>query len=166
MRLAFRVTIAAIAISSAALADELPFPRDHHPWGHFPVGSWKKVRTTAELLDDKEQVVNITTTDTTTRLVAVDATSYTLERTEPATPGAFTQVGGSLTANSYADTDVEPGVAYGYRVSAVNAIGSSEWAIVVAASLARPRASCSSDRRARYLRAAAPSYSGRKNSAV
>ena len=54
-----------------------------------------------------------------------DATSYTLERTEPATPGAFTQVGGNLTTNSYADTDVEPGVAYGYRVAAVNAIGSS-----------------------------------------
>ncbi len=54
-----------------------------------------------------------------------DATGYTLERTEPATPGAFTQVGGTLTTNSYTDADVEPGIAYGYRVSAVNAIGSS-----------------------------------------
>jgi len=85
----FRATIAAILVAAAALisshsasravrADELPFPRDHHPWGHFPVGSWKLVRTTAELLDDKEQVVNVTTTDTRTTLVAVDATGYTL----------------------------------------------------------------------------------------
>jgi hypothetical protein len=54
-----------------------------------------------------------------------DATSYTLERTDPSTPGTFGQVGGTLTATSYSDTDVEPGVAYGYRVAAVNAIGSS-----------------------------------------
>jgi hypothetical protein len=53
------------------------------------------------------------------------ATSYKLERTEPAAPGAFTQVGGSLTAATFTDTDVDPGVAYGYRVAAVNAIGES-----------------------------------------
>lgn len=53
------------------------------------------------------------------------ATSYKLERTNPSSPGVFTQTGGSLTATSYSDTDVEPGVAYGYRVSAVNAIGES-----------------------------------------
>jgi hypothetical protein len=52
-----------------------------------------------------------------------DATSYT--RTEPSTPGTFAQVGGALTTNSYSDTDVEPGISYGYRVSAVNAVGSS-----------------------------------------
>jgi hypothetical protein len=54
-----------------------------------------------------------------------DATSYTLERTDPSTPGTFTQVGGSLTTNSYNDTDVNPGVAYGYRVTATNAVGAS-----------------------------------------
>lgn len=53
------------------------------------------------------------------------ATSYVLERTDPSTPGVFTQVGGSLTTNSYTDTDVELGVAYGYRVAAVNALGTS-----------------------------------------
>jgi len=54
-----------------------------------------------------------------------DATSYRLERSEPSAPGSFTQVGGSLAATTYTDTDVEPGVAYGYRVVAVNAVGES-----------------------------------------
>ncbi len=54
-----------------------------------------------------------------------DATSYRLERTDPSAPGAFTQVGGTLTAATYTDTDVDPGVAYGYRVTAVNAVGES-----------------------------------------
>ena len=54
-----------------------------------------------------------------------DATSYKLERTDPSAPGVFTQVGGSLTTPTYTDTDVDPGVAYGYRVSAVNAVGES-----------------------------------------
>lgn len=54
-----------------------------------------------------------------------DATSYKLERTDPSTPGAFTQVGGALTTTSYNDPDVEAGVAYGYHVAAVNAVGES-----------------------------------------
>ncbi|MDQ3208635.1 MAG: fibronectin type III domain-containing protein, partial [Gemmatimonadota bacterium] len=54
-----------------------------------------------------------------------DATSYKLERTDPSAPGVFAQVGGALTAATYTDSDVDPGVAYGYRVSAVNAVGES-----------------------------------------
>ena len=54
-----------------------------------------------------------------------DATSYKLERTDPSTPGAFTQIGGTLTTTSHNDTEVEPGVAYGYHVIAVNAVGES-----------------------------------------
>jgi len=54
-----------------------------------------------------------------------DATSYKLERTEPSAPGVFTQVGGSLSTATYTDTDVDPGVAYGYRIAAVNAVGES-----------------------------------------
>ncbi|MBA3498359.1 MAG: fibronectin type III domain-containing protein [Gemmatimonadales bacterium] len=56
---------------------------------------------------------------------ATDATSYTLARTDPSTPGAFTAVGGTLTTTTYNDTDVDAGVVYGYQVSAVNAVGSS-----------------------------------------
>jgi hypothetical protein len=54
-----------------------------------------------------------------------DATSYKLERTDPSSPGSFTQVGGSLTATTFQDTDVDPGIVYGYRVSAANAVGES-----------------------------------------
>src|SRR5918992_2414733 len=54
-----------------------------------------------------------------------DAPSYKLERTDPSTPGAFTQIGGTLTPTSHNDTEVEPGVAYGYHVIAVNAVGES-----------------------------------------
>ena len=60
-------------------AEELAFPPEHHPWGRFPVGSWKQVRTTSEALDDKGQVVSVTTTDTRTKLTATDASSYTLQ---------------------------------------------------------------------------------------
>ena len=52
-----------------------------------------------------------------------DATSYVLQRN--ADGGAFADVGGSLTATTFTDTDVEVGVEYGYQVAAVNAIGTS-----------------------------------------
>jgi hypothetical protein len=54
-----------------------------------------------------------------------DATSYRLERTEPSAPGVFTQVGGSLATATYTDAQITPGVAYGYRVVAINAVGES-----------------------------------------
>jgi hypothetical protein len=57
-----------------------------------------------------------------------DATRYTLERTEGA---AFTQVGGALTETTFTDTDVEPGIEYGYHVAAVNAVGTSAFSETV-----------------------------------
>ncbi|CAN5901762.1 hypothetical protein BH24GEM1_BH24GEM1_16080 [soil metagenome] len=63
-----------------------------------------------------------------------DATSYTLERNDPASTDVFAQVGGPITTNSYTDTDVEPGFEYGYRVSAVNAVGASSPSSVVTVS--------------------------------
>jgi hypothetical protein len=60
------------------VAQDLAFPAEHHPWGRFPVNSWKVVRTRSESLDDKGHVVNVTTTETKTTLVAVDHASYTL----------------------------------------------------------------------------------------
>jgi hypothetical protein len=53
-------------------------PPEHHPWGQFPVGSWKSVRVVSETLDAAGQVANVTTTLTRTTLTAVDDTSYTL----------------------------------------------------------------------------------------
>jgi hypothetical protein len=66
-----------------------------------------------------------------------DATSYKLERNDPSTPGVFTQVGGSLSAATYTDTEAAPGVAYGYRVTAVNAVGESSASATVTVGLRR-----------------------------
>jgi hypothetical protein len=60
-----------------------------------------------------------------------DATSYVLQRNEDG--GAFAQVGGSLTATTFTDTDVEEGIEYGYQVAAVNAIGTSPFSATVTA---------------------------------
>jgi hypothetical protein len=79
------LTTLAIAIASAcagpAAAEDLSFPSEHHPWGRFPVGSWKQVRTTSETLDSKGKITNIAVTDTRTTLIAADESTYTL-RTE------------------------------------------------------------------------------------
>jgi hypothetical protein len=68
----------ALVVLPAAQADNLAFPVKRHPWGHFPVGSSKYVRTTAEAVNDKGQVVSVTITDSRTTLVAADETTYTL----------------------------------------------------------------------------------------
>src|ERR1041385_5878244 len=62
----------------AQAAQPAAVPRDNHPWGSFPVGSWKLVRTTSETLNSKGQVTNVTAMETRTSLIAADATSYTL----------------------------------------------------------------------------------------
>jgi hypothetical protein len=84
MRLALAARAIAAALVAAALcaapvsADDLAFPPDHHPWGHFPVHSWKRVRTTAETLNEKGDVASVTVTDSKTTLVAADDKTYTL----------------------------------------------------------------------------------------
>jgi hypothetical protein len=73
------VTLIAAALSAAPVAaQDLAFPRSKHPWGRFPVGSWKAVRTTSESLDEKSRVTSITITETRTTLVAADDSTYTL----------------------------------------------------------------------------------------
>jgi hypothetical protein len=67
-----------LVLASQAAAQETTFPREHHPWGSFPVGSWKRLLTTSETLDDKGQVANITRTETRTILTAVDDAAYSL----------------------------------------------------------------------------------------
>jgi len=78
VRAAVSSVVAAAAVGVPALADDAALPPDHHPWGHFPAGSWKLVRTTAESLDEKARVTSVTITDTRTTLVAADDTTYTL----------------------------------------------------------------------------------------
>src|SRR5205085_12600932 len=78
--LAVAAALVAVALSPALIAaDVLSFPPEHHPWGRFPVGSSKVVRTTSETLDEKGQVVSVTTTDTKTTLITADASGYTLQ---------------------------------------------------------------------------------------
>jgi hypothetical protein len=76
--IAAALIVAALCAAPTA-GQDLAFPPDQHPWGHFPVGSWKRVRTSAESLDEKGQVVSVTITDTKTTLVAADDSSYTLQ---------------------------------------------------------------------------------------
>jgi hypothetical protein len=68
----------ALACAVPCLGQDAATPPNHHPWGRFPVGSWKTVRVVSESLDAQGQVVNITLTETKTTLVAADAASYTL----------------------------------------------------------------------------------------
>jgi hypothetical protein len=83
----YLLLIAALAWALPALAQQPAgsapaaapaYPPDHHPWGRFPLGSWKLVRVTTETLDTLGRVANITTTDTKSTLIASDANSYTL----------------------------------------------------------------------------------------
>ena len=59
------------------------------------------------------------------------ATSYQIERSEPSAPGSFTAVGAPQATTSFTDADVQPGVAYGYWVIAINALGESSPSIPV-----------------------------------
>lgn len=61
-----------------AAEPQLVIAIDHHPWGRFPCGSWKKVRVTTENFDNSGRIVSTSATETTTTLVAVDETGYTL----------------------------------------------------------------------------------------
>ncbi len=85
LRLAAKILAIVMALGAPGFgpaliaADVLSFPPEHHPWGRFPVGSSKVVRTTSEALDEKGQVVSVTTTDTRTTLIATDPTGYTLQ---------------------------------------------------------------------------------------
>ena len=53
-------------------------PAEHHPWGRFPVGSWKRTRVITEILDPLGNVTSTSLHETTTTLKAADATTYTL----------------------------------------------------------------------------------------
>lgn len=57
---------------------DLTLPAEQHPWGRFPVGSWKSVRVVSELLDEHGNVGTVTVTDTKTTLIAADKAGYSL----------------------------------------------------------------------------------------
>lgn len=53
-------------------------PPEAHPWGRFPVGSWKVVRVTSETLDTQGRVVSTSVTETKTTLVSANDLEYQL----------------------------------------------------------------------------------------
>jgi len=111
----FRTVALAAALGFAAACS------DDDDDGNGPSEPATPTGLVAELQDDGSVEV--------TWNAVTDATSYSLERNEDG--GDFTQVGGSLTTTSYTDTDITEGVEYGYRVAAVNAIGSSAFSTPV-----------------------------------
>lgn len=68
----------AIALGGVAAAQEGGIPAENHPWGRFPVGSWKFTRVVAEDLDPLGNVTGTSIHETKTTLVHADASSYTL----------------------------------------------------------------------------------------
>ncbi len=59
------------------------------------------------------------------------ATGYRLERTSAATPGIYTQIGGTIAATQYDDATASAGVTYGYRIAALSAADTSAFSATV-----------------------------------
>ncbi|MCA9268806.1 MAG: hypothetical protein KDA41_10065 [Planctomycetales bacterium] len=70
--------LATPATHVAAVRAETLVPAEHHEWGRFPSGSWKRVRLTSEKLDRDGQVISKNVSETTTTLVSVEDGSATL----------------------------------------------------------------------------------------
>ncbi len=70
----------AVCCSAPSLAKQLDccVPREQHAWGQFKIGSWKRVRTQTETLSPEGKILGTTTTETTTKLVDVDESGYTV----------------------------------------------------------------------------------------
>jgi hypothetical protein len=64
---------------SAVVAEAKPLDRQHHLWGRFQPGAWKMARTVTQTLNEKEQVVNTSTTETRTILASVGKDGVVLE---------------------------------------------------------------------------------------
>ncbi len=63
---------------NAVTVAEPALPPEAHPWGRFPVDSWKLVRVTAETLDATGKVVSTSITETKSTLVEANDTDYAL----------------------------------------------------------------------------------------
>ncbi|MGI8979161.1 MAG: hypothetical protein ACR2FY_08045 [Pirellulaceae bacterium] len=68
----------AFLASGIAAAQEGGVPAEHHPWGRFPVGSWKLTRVINENLDPLGNVTGTSIHETRTTLIAANASTYTL----------------------------------------------------------------------------------------
>lgn len=69
----------ALLVASVGVAQTVTIPRDRHAWGRFVPGSWTKVGKVTEEFNAEGQATNVSTTETTTTLVAVDDRGFTLQ---------------------------------------------------------------------------------------
>ena len=78
-----RATAAAILLvllsGSVLIADDALIPREHHEWGRFPKGAWKKVRVIKEKLDGEGKVVSRSSNIVTTTVMSVKRRSVELK---------------------------------------------------------------------------------------
>lgn len=58
---------------------EPQLPPEAHPWGRFPVGSWKLVRVSTQTLDADGKPISTSVTETKTTLVEANDFDYTLK---------------------------------------------------------------------------------------
>lgn len=65
--------------AAVAEAPAPQLPPEAHPWGRFPVGSWKTVRMTTESLDPQGHVVSTSVAETKTTLVQANDLEYQLK---------------------------------------------------------------------------------------
>lgn len=78
MRASAFAGLASILLVCSPCFGEPLIPRQHHEWGRFPVGSWKKVRLVTEKLDRNGKVISSNVSETTTTVAAVHADSVEL----------------------------------------------------------------------------------------
>ena len=67
-----------VLISCSAAFGQTAIPQDHHAWGKFRIGAWKRVRVVTESLNPQGAVESRSITDTTTTLIDLNADTYTL----------------------------------------------------------------------------------------
>jgi hypothetical protein len=62
-----------------ALPQESGMSRQHHPWGRFEPGAWKRVRVVTETIDEKGAVIGTRVEETRTIFLSIDHEGVTLE---------------------------------------------------------------------------------------
>jgi hypothetical protein len=76
----FIVCLIGLQVFPALCSGQAKFdPKKHDRWARFDVGAWSRLREVAESFDEEGKLVQISTTETTTRLAAADDQSVTLE---------------------------------------------------------------------------------------
>jgi hypothetical protein len=73
------VWLAVDCCAVASAAQEGMVAPEHHPWGRFEPGAWKRVRVITETLDEQDHVSSTSSTETKTTLLRVDPDGVILE---------------------------------------------------------------------------------------